>query len=86
MVHLLLTNTSWSHVMRHRTAVASILMCISALAQAQAPQKPTPDQLQSMMDASMVSMLPMLARMTEVQLETQLKYAARPETAQRAAA
>ncbi len=59
--------------------------CAAAHAQLPQPSKPTPDQLQSMMDASMVSMLPMLARMTEVQLDTQLKYAARPETAERIA-
>lgn len=76
--------------MRLQTFLMVALLGVSAAVHAQAqqpqqPPKPTPEQLQSMMDASMVSMLPMLARMTEVQLETQLKYAARPETAERIA-
>ena len=61
-------------------------VCCVAHAQVQPPQKPTPEQMQSTMDAGMVSMLPMLARMSEVQMETQLKFAARPETAERIAA
>jgi hypothetical protein len=71
--------------MRVRAIVISALCGLTTLAHAQQPQKPTPEQMQSMMDASMVSMLPMLARMTEVQIETQLKMAERPETAERVA-
>jgi 2-iminoacetate synthase ThiH len=71
--------------MRSHAAVISALFALSALAHAQQPQKPTPEQMQSMMDASMVSMLPMLARISEVQIETQLKMAERPETAERIA-
>lgn len=73
--------------MRLHAMVIAALFGLSALAHAQLPQpsKPTPEQMQSMMDASMVSMLPMLARMTEVQIETQLKMAERPETAERIA-
>lgn len=73
--------------MRLHAVVIPVLFGLSALAHAQVqlPQKPTPEQMQSMMDASMVSMLPMLARMTEVHIETQLKMAERPETAERIA-
>lgn len=73
--------------MRLHAVVIPVLFGLSALAHAQLPQpqKPTPEQMQSMMDASMVSMLPMLARITEVQMETQLKMAERPETAERIA-
>lgn len=71
--------------MRRHAMVISVLFGLSALAHAQQPQKPTPEQMQSMMDASMVSMLPMLARISEVQIETQLKMAERPETAERIA-
>jgi hypothetical protein len=73
--------------MRLHAIAMPILFGLSALAHAQSPQppKPTPEQMQSMMDASMVSMLPMLARMTEVHIETELKVAERPETAERIA-
>ena len=73
--------------MHLRAVLISALLGGSAIAHAQVqpPSKPTPEQLQSMMDASMVSMLPMLARMAEVQMETQVKFAARPETAERIA-
>jgi hypothetical protein len=65
---------------------ALLVLSAGAAAQSPQPQKPTPAEMQTMMDASMVSMLPMLARMTEVQLEAQLKLAERPETAERIAA
>ena len=71
--------------MRLHAVVISALFGLSAFAHAQQPQKPTPEQMQTMMDASMVSMLPMLARISEVQMETQLKLAERPETAERIA-
>lgn len=71
--------------MRLHAVLISALFGLSSLAHAQQPQKPTPEQMQSMMDASAVSMLPMLARISEVQMETQLKLAERPETAERIA-
>lgn len=73
--------------MRLNHIVFSVLSGMSALAYAQtpAPHKPSPEEMQTVMDASMVSMLPMLSRMTEVQLEAQLKVAERPETAERVA-
>ena len=71
--------------MRLHIFLFAALFAGSAHAQVQPSPKPTPEQLQSMMDASMVSALPMLARMSEVQMETQLKFAARPETAERIA-
>jgi hypothetical protein len=73
--------------MRLHSVVLSSLFAVSSLAHAQAPspQKPTPEEMQRMMDSTS-AMLPMLARMTEVQLEAQLKVAERPETAERIAA
>jgi hypothetical protein len=71
--------------MRFHAVLIAALFGLSALAHAQQPQKPTPEQMQSMMDASVVSMLPMMARISEVQMETQLKFAERPETAERIA-
>ncbi len=71
--------------MRFHAVAMSALFGLSTLAQAQQPQKPTPEQLQSMMDASVVSMLPTMARIDEVHMETQLKLAERPETAERIA-
>ena len=72
----------------HRPAIIFCVLsavCGLAIAQAPAPSKPSPEDMQKMMDASMVSMLPMLARMTEVHLEAQLKVAERPETAEKIA-
>lgn len=71
--------------MRFHAMAISALFGLCALAHAQQPQKPTPEQMQSMMDASVVSMLPMMARVDEVHMETQLKMAERPETAERIA-
>ncbi len=72
----------------HRPAIMfGVLSALSglAVAQAQMPPKPSPEDMQKMMDSSMVSMLPMLGRMTEVHLEAQLKVAERPETAEKIA-
>jgi hypothetical protein len=73
--------------MRRNVLVLTALLGLSAtaLARAQLPQKPTPEQMQTMADASMVSMLPMLGRITEAHLDAQLKVAERPETAERIA-
>ena len=73
--------------MHRPAALFCILSAVSglALSQAQAPSKPSPDEMQRVMDSSMVSMLPMLARMTEVHLEAQLKVAERPDTAEKIA-
>lgn len=73
----------------HRSAILFCTLsaaCGIAFAQAPAPSKPSPEDMQKMMDSSMVSMLPMLARMTEVQMDAQLKVAERPDTAERIAA
>ena len=73
--------------MRLQTMLIAALLGFSTLAHGQtgSPNKPTPEQMQSMMDASVVSALPMMARVAEVQMETQVKFAARPETAERIA-
>jgi hypothetical protein len=66
--------------MRRHVLVLTALLGLSAaaLAQAQLPQKPTPEQMQTMADAS-------LERIAEAPLEAQLKVAERPETAERIA-
>jgi hypothetical protein len=71
--------------MRLHAVAISALFALSALAHAQQPQKPSPEQMQSMPDASVVSMLPTLARVDEMHIETQLRVAERPETAERIA-
>lgn len=63
--------------------VALFGLCTLANAQAR-QQKPSPEEMQRMMDST-GAMLPTLGRMTEVQLEAQLKVAERPETAERIA-
>ena len=71
---------------RHILVITALLgLSAAALAQVPLPQKPTPEQMQTMADASMVSMLPMVGRITEAHLEAQLKVAERPETAERIA-
>ncbi|MBC7453741.1 MAG: hypothetical protein H7335_08545 [Massilia sp.] len=72
----------------HRHAIVFSALCtLSSLAFSQSlpSPKPSPEDMQKMMDSSMVSMLPILGRMTEVHLEAQLNVAARPETAERIA-
>lgn len=73
--------------MHRPAALFCILSAVSALAFAQAPtpSKPSPEEMQRMMDPSMVSMLPMLARIDEAHLEAQLKVAERPDTAEKIA-
>lgn len=71
--------------MRLHAVAISALFALSALAHAQQPQKPSPEQMQSMPDASVVSMLPTMARVDEMHIETQLRMAERPETAERIA-
>lgn len=69
--------------MRRHVLILTALLGLSsltpaAMAQAQLPQKPTPEQMQTMADAS-------LQRIAEAPLEAQLKVAERPETAERIA-
>lgn len=67
-------------------AAAVIALCAIAPVHAQAQQKqPSPEEMQKMMDATMGAMVPMMGRMTEVMIETQLNLAERPSTAQRVA-
>ena len=63
---------------------ALLVVCGAAFAQNPLPSKPSPEDMQRMMDSTS-AMLPTLARTTEVQLEAQLKVAERPETAERIA-
>lgn len=72
----------------HRPAIFfCVLSAVTGLAFAQAlpSSKPSPEDMQRMMDSSMVSMLPMLERMDEAHLEAQLKVAERPDTAEKIA-
>lgn len=66
--------------MRRHVLVLIALLGLSAAANAQISpsQKPTPEQMQTMADAS-------LQRIAEAPLEAQLKVAERPETAERIA-
>lgn len=72
--------------MRRDAVILCTLLGLSGLAfaQSQAPHKPSPEDMQRMTDSTS-AVLPTLGRMTEVQLEAQLKVAERPETAERIA-
>ncbi len=75
--------------MRLGTIISSILLSTSAClahAQTQPQQKqPTPEEMQKIMDATMGAMVPMIGRMTEVMIETQLRIAEKTDTAERIA-
>jgi hypothetical protein len=68
--------------------LATLLSASAGLACAQAVQVQPPNQqnAQKSVDSAMESMMPMLAKMAEVQLESQLKVAEKPATAERIAA
>jgi hypothetical protein len=72
----------------HIVPIVLCLLCVQAAAQsnAGAPSRPTPEELLRMTDASSAASLAMLERVGETQLNTQLKVAERPETAERIAA
>lgn len=73
--------------MRRPAILFCILSALSGLALAQSlpSSKPSPEDMQRMMDSSMLSTLPMLERMTEAHLQAQLKVAERPDTAEKVA-
>jgi hypothetical protein len=77
----------WSPTMplaRFLPVVALLVASTAALSQVPPPQQrpqPSPQDMQKVMDATMGAMVPMFAKMTEVMIEAQLKYAAMPETA-----
>jgi hypothetical protein len=52
---------------------------------ASAKKPPTPEEMKQIMDATFGAMIPMMARMTEVIVETLLMEAEKPETATRLA-
>lgn len=56
----------------------------AALAQ-EGNKKPTPEEMQQIMDATFGAMVPMMAKMTEVIIEAQLRIGVQPETATRLA-
>ena len=75
--------------MRHlitTLALATLLHSAGTCAQDAPPQhQPAPQDMQKIMDATFGAMVPMMARMTEVMIEAQLKFAALPDTADRIA-
>jgi hypothetical protein len=75
--------------MRHlTTALALAVLFHSTCSYAQdapQPHQPAPQDMQKIMDATFGAMVPMMAKMTEVMIEAQLKFAALPDTADRIA-
>ena len=81
----------------HLTApLAALLACaltlhtLTATAQhtapaAAKPAQPSAEEMRKIMDATMGAMVPMMGRMTEVMIETQLRIAEKPETAEKIA-
>jgi hypothetical protein len=71
-----------------RVHLAIILSIFSLMAMAQEParpNRPSPEDMQKMMEMSMGAMVPAMAKMTEAMIEAQLKAAENPETARRIA-
>lgn len=65
---------------------STLLLAAPCLAQQeQAQRKPSPEEVQKIMDATMGAMVPVMGRMAEAMLEAQLKVAAHPDTAERVA-
>lgn len=67
-------------------AIVLFIFSLSAIAQEPArPNRPSPEDMQKMMEMSMGAMAPAMAKMTEAMIEAQLKAAENPETARRIA-
>jgi len=76
------------HSLRTLLGLATVAAALTASAQGTAPKPPappTPEQMRQMMESSMGAMVPAMGRMAEVMIETQLRAAERPETAERIA-
>jgi hypothetical protein len=75
--------------MRHfitTLALAVLIHSAGTYAQDAPPQHPpAPQDMQKIMDATFCAIVPMMARMTEVMIEAQLKFATLPDTADRIA-
>jgi hypothetical protein len=67
------------------TALLASGLAASALAQSPPGPKATPEETGKNMRAAMDAMVPMMGRMAEASIETQLRIAERPETAARVA-
>lgn len=68
--------------------LVAVAAALTASAQGSAPKPPappSPEQMRQMMEASMGAAVPAMGRMAEVMIETQLRAAERPETAERIA-
>jgi hypothetical protein len=65
----------------------AVLACLplAAAAQAQLPQRPSPEEMLRVTDSSTAAALATVERTAEAQLNGQLKIAERPETAERIA-
>jgi hypothetical protein len=87
-------------IVRSLAPLLACLFALPAAAQTTAPAKPatavaatnparqaqpSADEMRHMMDATMGAMLPMMGRMAEVMIETQLRIAEKPETADKIA-
>lgn len=71
--------------------IALIVLCmlpalsLSAQPPAQPKQKPSPEEMQKAMEASMAMFVPVLVKMTEGIVDAKLEIAGKPETAERIA-
>lgn len=72
-----------------KTIITMLLLAATSTAFANEPangKKPSPEEMQQIMEMSMGAMVPMMGKMTEVMIEAQLRIAEKPETARRVAA
>jgi hypothetical protein len=66
--------------------VVALLLGVAVAANGEdMPKKPSPEEMQQVMESSMGAMVPMMARMSEAMIEAQLSAAEKPETARRIA-
>ncbi len=66
--------------------LSTLLLAAPCFAQeAPVQRQPSPEEMQKIMDATMGAMVPMMGRMMEVMIEAQLKFATKPDTAERLA-
>ena len=73
-----------------KNLIVTVMLCataVTASAQEPAPKKqPSAEEIQQLMELSFGAMVPMMAKMTEAMIDTQLKIAEKPETARSLAA
>src|SRR5215475_16115641 len=79
-----------SGVIMRLVATGFALICCCALSQAyaqtapqqQQAQKPSPEEMQRIMESTFGLMVPMMGKMTEAMIQAQLKLAVLPQTAE----